>query len=122
MGLVRAIGWVLLFPAILVLSYGIVAHINGVPVFDVSAADYLAGRVTPELDFVQQAARRHIPGALADPRTLAILHYPLAEALAIFAGILAVPGVVLLVLFRRGWSGALIRREYMRKAAPARHR
>ena len=122
MGVVRAIGWVLLFPAILVLSYGIVAHINGVPVFDVSAADYLAGRATAELDFVQQAARRHIPAALADPQTLAILHFPLAEALAILAGILAVPGFVLLVLFRRGWSGALIRREYMRKAAPARHR
>lgn len=122
MAFVRAIGWVMLFPAILVLSYGIVAHLNGVPVFDVSAAEYLAGHATTNLDFVQYAAQRHLSGALANPQSLVILHYPLAEALAILAGILAVPGVVLLILFRRGWSGALIRREYMRRAAPARHR
>ena len=71
---------------------------------------------------MQAAAQRHIPAALADPRTLGILRYPLAEAIAILAGIVAVPGLVLLILFRRGWSGALIRREYMRRAAPIRQR
>ena len=122
MTIVRAIGWVLLFPAVLIISYGLVAGLEGVAVFEVSAADHLAGGGPAGADFVQAAAQRYIPAALADPRSLGILLYPLAKAIAILAGIVAVPGLVVLILFRRGWSGALIRREYMRRAAPARPR
>lgn len=114
MGFVRAIGWLMVFPAVLVLSYGLVIWFDGVPVFELSAAEYLAGGGGADPDFVQAAAQRVLHGALADPQSLRILLYPLAEALAILAALLAVPGVVVLVLFRRGWSAALILRQYTR--------
>lgn len=120
MTMVRAIGWMLLFPAVLIISYGLVIGFEGVAVTEISAAEYLAGHRTAEPDFVQAAAQRYLRAALADPSSLAILRYPLAEAMAILAGIVAVPGLVVLILFRRGWSGALIRREYTRRAAPTR--
>ena len=114
MAFVRAIGWMMVFPAVLVLSYGLVIWFEGVPLFDMSAVEYLAGRGAAEPDFVQSAAQRLLPGALADPQSLRILLFPLAEALAILAAVMAVPGVVVLILFRRGWSGALILRQYTR--------
>ena len=114
MAFVRAIGWILVFPAVLVLSYGLVVWFEGVPVFDMSAAEYLAGRGVAEPDFVQSAAQRLLPDALADPQSLRLLLFPLAEAIAILAALLAVPGAVVLILFRRGWSAALILRQYTR--------
>ena len=114
MAFVRAIGWMMVFPAVLVLSYGLVIWFQGVPVFDLPAAEFLASRGAPGPDFVQSAAQRVMPEALADPRSLRILLFPVAEALAILAGLMAVPGMVVLILFRRGWSGALILRQYSR--------
>lgn len=114
MGFVRAIGWLMVFPAVLVLSYGLVIWFEGVPVFELPAAEYLAGRGAAEPDFVQSAAQRVLPAALADPQSLRILLFPIAEAIAILAALMAVPGVVVLVLFRRGWSAALILRQYTR--------
>lgn len=114
MAFVRAIGWTMIFPAVLVLSYGLVIWFQGVPVFELPAAEYLAGRGAPDPDFVQAAARRVMPAFLADPQSLRILLFPVAEAIAILAGLMAVPGMVILILFRRGWSSALILRQYSR--------
>ena len=114
MAFVRAIGWMMVFPAVLVLSYGLVVWFEGVPVFEIPAAEYLAGRGVADPDFVQSAAQHILAGPLADPQSLRILLFPLAEALGILAALLAVPGVIVLILFRRGWSGALILRQYTR--------
>ncbi len=114
MAFVRAIGWMMVFPAVLVLSYGLVIWFEGVPVFEMAAAEHLAGGGAAGPDFVQSAAQRLLPGALADPQSLRILLFPLAKAIAILAALMAVPGVVVLILFRRGWSGALILRQYTR--------
>lgn len=114
MTLVRAIGWLLLIPAILVLSYGIVLWIDGVPVFDLAAGDYLAGTGPAGPDPVQAAAQRFLSGELANPRSAEFLLWPVAAALGLVAGLLSVPGVVILILFRRGWSRVLVRRQYNR--------
>ena len=47
MTIVRAIGWVLLFPAVLIVSYGLVAGLEGVAVFEVSAACTKSGPAGP---------------------------------------------------------------------------
>ena len=114
MAFVRAIGWMMVLPAVLVLSYGLVIWFEGVPVFEIPAAEYLAGYGAAGPDFVQSAAQRALPAALADPQSLRILLFPIAEAIAILAALMAVPGAVVLILFRRGWSAALILRQYTR--------
>ena len=114
MTLVRAIGWVMLFPAILVLAYGLVLWRDGVPVFEIAAGEYLARTGPADADPLQVAARTYIPGALADPLSMPVLLWPVAGALALVAGLVSVPGTVILVLFRRGWSRALVRRQYTR--------
>lgn len=113
MTLVRALGCFLLIPAILMLSYGLVVWHDGVPLFELTARDYLATN-GPAPDPMQAAAQRHVPGALADPRSAEFLLWPLAGAIGFVAGLLSVPGMVILVLFRRGWSQALVRRQYSR--------
>lgn len=112
MAFIRAIGCLFLIPAILMLSYGLVIWHDGVPLFELAARDYLAmvGPAAP--DPVQVAAQRFIPGALADPRSAAFLLWPVAGAIGFVAALLSVPGMIILVLFRRGWSRALVRRQY----------
>ena len=114
MALVRAIGWIMLFPAVLVLSYGLVLWLDGVSVFQLAAVDYLAATGGSGPDPVQAAAQRHLTGALADPQSAEFLLWPVATALAFVAGLISVPGMVILLLFRRGWSRALVRRQYSR--------
>ena len=114
MGFVRAIGWIMVFPAVLVLAYGLVIWHEGVPIFDVLAGDYLAGVGAERLDFVQVFALSNFGPWLQSPDPMMILLLPLAHAIAVFAGVLATPGVVVLILFRRGWAGALILKQYSR--------
>jgi len=114
MALVRAIGWIMLLPAVLVLSYGIVLWLDGVSVFQLAAVDYLAMTGGSAPDPVQAAAQRHLAGALADPQSAEFLLWPVAASLALVAGLVSVPGAIILLLFRRGWSRALVRRQYSR--------
>jgi len=114
MTLVRAIGWILLIPAILVLSYGIVLWHDGVQVFQLAAGDYLSSAGPAGPDPVQAAAQRHLSGELADPLSAKFLMWPVAGAIGFVAGLLSVPGVIILVLFRHGWSRVLVRRQYSR--------
>lgn len=111
MTIVRVIGWIFLIPAILLLSYGIVLWIDGVPVFQLVASDFLA-KAGP--DPVQAAAQHYLAGELADPQATKFLLWPVAGAIGFVAALLSVPGVVILVLFRRGWSRVLVRRQYSR--------
>ena len=114
MVLIRAFGCILLIPAVLALSYGLVIWHDGVPLFELAAGDHLAMTRPPGPDLVQAAAQRFLPGALASPGSAKILLWPLAEAIGLVAALLSVPGMIILVLFRRGWSQALVRRQYSR--------
>lgn len=114
MTLIRAMGCILLLPAILLLSYGLVLWHGGVPVFELAASDYLTLSGPAAADPVQAAAQRYVPGVLAGPRSADFLLWPLAGAIGLIAGVLSVPGTIILLLFRRGWSRALVRRQYSR--------
>lgn len=114
MTFVRAIGCIFLIPAILMLSYGIVLWHDGVPVFQLAAGDFLASTGSAGPDPVQAAAQRYLSGELADPLSARFLLWPVAGAIGLVAGLLSVPGLIILVLFRRGWSRVLVRRQYSR--------
>lgn len=112
MTLIRAFGCILLIPAILALSYGLVIWHDGVPLFELAAADYLAMTGPPGPDPVQVVAQRYVPGALVDPGSAEFLLWPMAGAIGLVGGLLSVPGMIILVLFRRGWSRTLLHRQY----------
>lgn len=114
MALIRAFGCILLIPAILMLSYGVVLWHDGVPLFEQAAGNYLSMAGSPDPDPLRVAAQRYVPGALAGPGSAQILQWPLAGAIGTIAGILAVPGLIILVLFRQGWSRTLVRQQYRR--------
>lgn len=114
MTLVRVFGWMLLFPAVLVLSYGLVLWHDGIPVFQIAARDYLAMAGPPGPDPIQAAAQRYLSGALVDPGSAEMLLWPVAAALGLVAALVSVPGAFILVLFRRGWSRTLVRQQYSR--------
>ena len=70
----------------------------------------MAGPGQPDL--VQAAAQRHLSGVLRDPASAPFLLWPVGAAIGFVAGLVAVPGIIILILFRRGWSRALLRRQY----------
>lgn len=112
--LVRGIGCIFLIPTVLVLSYGVLLWHGGVPLFELAARDYLAMNGSSGPDVLQVAVQRALPGLLSDPRVAPLLMWPIAAVLGLVAGVLAVPGTVILVLFRPGWSRALVRQQYGR--------
>lgn len=114
MALIRGFGCILLIPSVLMLSYGLVIWHDGVPMLELAARDYLAMTGPGMPDPIQTAAQHYVPGALADPRSPEFLQWPLAGAIGLVAGLLSVPGMIILVLFRRGWSRALVRQQYSR--------
>ncbi len=114
MTLVRGFGCILLIPSVLMLSYGLVLWHDGVPLFELAAREFLAMTGPAAPDPIQVAAQHYVPGALADPRSSEFLLWPLAGAIGLVAALLSVPGMIILVLFRRGWSRALVRQQYCR--------
>ena len=101
MGILRGIGWVLLLIAVLVVVYGVVIWQGGVPVFEQTGGEYWYKADLESLNLIQAIIQRYLHPSIWDTFIVNILLWPIAAGLALIVAIFAVPGIVLVTLFRR---------------------
>ncbi|MEE8271216.1 MAG: hypothetical protein V3R98_05730 [Alphaproteobacteria bacterium] len=98
---VRGIGWALLLLAVLVLVYGGLIWRDGVAVFEMTGGEHWFTVDLESLNLAQALIQRYLIPSLWDPVLVSVLLWPVAGGLALVSAVLAVPGLVLLLAFRR---------------------
>lgn len=101
MGFLRGIGWVLVLLAVLVIVFGAVIWTRGAPIFEQAGGAYWFSAHSESLNLVQAIIQRYVHPAVWDPFLVTILLWPIAAGLGAVAAVLAVPGLLLVNLFRR---------------------
>ena len=101
MGILRGIGWLLLLIAVLVGVYGVVIWQGGVPVFEQTGGEYWFKAHSESLNLIQAITQRYLHPSIWDPFIVNILLWPVAAGLGLIFAIFAVPGLLLVSLFRR---------------------
>jgi hypothetical protein len=101
MGFLRGIGWVLLIIALLVIAYGSMIWIGGVPIFEQTGGEYWFQAHSESLNLIQAVIQRYLHPSVWDPFLVNILLWPVGGGLGLVAAALAVPGILLISLFRR---------------------
>ncbi len=100
-GFLRGVGWVLLFLAVLVIVYGIVAWMGGAPIFAQAGGEFWFKTHSESLNLAQAVIQRYLHPSVWDPFLVDILLWPVAAGLGLVAAVFAVPGILLLSVFRR---------------------
>ena len=101
MGFLRGIGWALLLIAVLVIVYGLLIWQGGVPILEQTGGEYWFKADHESLNLVQAIIQRYLHPAIWDPFTVNILLWPIAAGLGLVFAVFAVPGILLVSLFRR---------------------
>lgn len=109
MGILRGIGWAMLLIAVLVIGFGLVAWLGGVPIFVQTGGEYWFKTDPESLNLAQAVIQRNLHPDLWDPLLVAVLLWPVAAGLGLVVGLFAVPGLVLVSLFRRRRRRRLMR-------------
>lgn len=97
----RGIGWVLLLIALLVVAYGLWIWKGGVPVFEQAGGQHWFTAHSESLNLVQAIIQRYLHPSVWDPFLVNVLLWPIAGGLALISMVFAVPGLLLISLFRR---------------------
>lgn len=101
MGFLRGIGWALLLIAVLVIAYGIYIWQGGVPVFEETGGEHWFKTDQESLNLAQAIIQRYLHPSIWDPFLVNILLWPVGAALGLVFAVFAVPGIVLVTVFRR---------------------
>ncbi len=101
MGILRGIGWALLLIAVLVIVYGAVIWQGGVPVFEQTGGEYWFKAHSESLNLAQAIIQRYLHPSIWDPFLVNILLWPVALGLGLIAVMFALPGILIVSLFRR---------------------
>jgi hypothetical protein len=101
MGILRGIGWAFLLIAVLVIVYGLVVWLGGVPIFEEAGGEHWYKVHPASLNRTQSITERYLHPALWDPLILNIVLWPVAAGLGLVSAVFAVPGILLVTLFRR---------------------
>ena len=97
----RGIGWMLLLVAVLVVAYGLMIWIGGVPVFEQTGGEYWFTVHSESQNLIQAVIQRYLHPSVWDPFVVNMLLWPIAGGLGLVAAVFAVPGILLISLFRR---------------------
>lgn len=100
MGFLRGIGWVLLIIAVLAIGYAVLIWSGGTPVFEQTGGEYWFKAHSESLNLIQAIIQRYLHPSVWDPFFVNILLWPVAAGLALAAAVFAVPGLLLISLFR----------------------
>ena len=101
MAFLRGIGWVLLLLAALVLVFAVVLLIGGTPIFSESGGEYWFKADSESLNLAQAVTQRYLHPSVWDPFIVNILLWPVAGGLGVVLAVFAVPGLLMVTLFRR---------------------
>ncbi len=101
MAFLRGIGWVLLLLAALILIFAVVILIGGAAIFEQAGGEYWFEAHNESLNLVQAIIQRYLHPAIWDPFLVNILLWPVAGGLAVLVAAFAIPGLLMVVLFRR---------------------
>ena len=101
MAFLRGIGWVLLLLAALVLVFAVVLLIGGTPIFSETGGEYWFKTDSESLNLAQAVTQRYLHPSVWDPFIVNILLWPVAGGLGVVLAVFAVPGLLMVTLFRR---------------------
>ena len=101
MAFLRGIGWVLILLAMLVLVFAVIILLGGTPIFEQAGGEYWFTVDSESLNLAQAVIQRYLHPAVWDPFLVNILLWPLAGSLGLIMAVFAVPGVLMVTLFRR---------------------
>lgn len=101
MAFLRGIGWVLVLLAMLVLVFAVIILLGGTPIFEQTGGEYWFEVHSDSLGRAQSVTQRYLHPAIWDPFLTDILLWPLAGSLGLIMAVFAVPGVLMVTLFRR---------------------
>ena len=101
MAFLRGIGWVLLLLAALVLVFAVVILIGGTPIFSETGGEYWFKADSESLNLAQAVIQRYLHPSVWDPFVVNILLWPVAGGLGLVFAVFAVPGLLMVSLFRR---------------------
>ena len=101
MAFLRGIGWVLLLLAALVLVFAVVLLIGGTPIFSETGGEYWFEVHSDSLGRAQSITQRYLHPAIWDPFLINVLLWPVAGGLGLVFAVFAVPGLLMVTLFRR---------------------
>ncbi len=101
MAFLRGIGWVLILIAVLVLISAIVILLGGTPIFQETGGEYWFKADSESLNLAQAVIQRYLHPAIWDPFLVNILLWPVAGGLGLVGAAFAIPGVLMLAVFRR---------------------
>ena len=101
MAFLRGIGWVLLLLAALVLVFAVVILIGGTPIFEQTGGEYWFEAHSDSLGRAQSITQRYLHPAIWDPFLINVLLWPVAGGLGVVFAVFAVPGLLMVTLFRR---------------------
>ena len=105
----RGIGWMLLFIAALIVAYGIFIWIGGAPLFEQTGGEYWFKAHSESLNLAQAVIQRYLHPSVWDPFLVNVLLWPIAGGLGLVFAVFAVPGLLLVSLFRRRRRRRLMR-------------
>ena len=101
MAFLRGIGWVLLLLAALVLVFAVVILIRGTPIFEQAGGEYWFTAHKESLNLAQAVIQRYLHPSIWDPVLVNVLLWPVAGGLGLVFAVLAIPGLLMVTLFRR---------------------
>lgn len=101
MAFLRGIGWVLLLMAVLILVFAVVILLGGTPIFEQAGGEYWFKAHSESLNLAQAVIQRYLHPSVWDPFLVNILLWPVAGGLGLAMAVFAVPGLLLVSLFRR---------------------
>ncbi len=101
MAFLRGAGWVLLLIAVLVLVFAVVILLGGTPIFEQTGGEYWFEVNSDSLGLAQAVTQRYLHPAIWDPFVISVLLWPVAGGLGLVFAVFAVPGLLLVSLFRR---------------------
>ena len=100
MAFLRGVGWLLLGLAVLVIVFAIILMSGGTPIFEQTGGEYWFEADSESLNLVQAVIQRYLHPSIWDPVLVNVLLWPVAAGLGLAAAILAVPGLLVLGIFR----------------------
>jgi len=102
--LLKILGWLLIVAGIGVLLAGVAALAGGAPLGAVAGKVWY--EVSPgSLGLAQEVTQRYVLAVLWDPIAITLLNLPLWAATLLTAGVLAIPGILLIRLAPRRKRG-----------------
>ena len=101
MAFLRGIGWMLLLIAALLVVYGVVIWTGGTPIFEQAGGEYWFKAHSESLNLAQAVIQRYLHPSVWDPFLVNILLWPIAAGLGLVVVVFAVPGLLIVSVFRR---------------------